>query len=143
MANDLPDSMPQRPRVLLVADACDERETFAESLQHHGFCTLVAESVGDAYRMASELPPAAVVTTVRLAGTEDGIDLARRLKQTEALRGVPIVILTNSAISYGHEMAAHATCDLLVPKPCLPDALASAVVSLIRRRNVAGTVTTV
>jgi DNA-binding response OmpR family regulator len=130
--------MLQLPRVLLVADAGDERETYAASFQRHGFCTLLAESASDAYRMASELPPAAVVTTVRLGGTEDGIGLARRLKAHDALRGVPVVMLTTGAISYGHEMAARATCDLLVPKPCQPDALSSVVTSLIRRHNIAG-----
>ena len=134
--------MPQLPRVLLVADACDERERYAVSFQRHGFCTLLAESASDAYRMATELPPAAVVTSVRLTGTEDGVALARRLKENDALRGVPVVSLTSGAISYGREMAARAACDLLVPQPCLPDALSSVVASLIRRHSVAGAVTT-
>ena len=109
---------------------------YAASLQRHGFCTLLAANASDAYRMAAELPPAVVVTDVRLAGSEDGLGLTRRLKQDADMRGVPVVVLTGSVFSHDRDAAARAGCDLFVPKPCLPDALSVVVTDLIQRRTV-------
>jgi CheY-like chemotaxis protein len=122
------------PRVLLVNDFPDEREMYAESFRRQGFCTLQACSAADAYRMASELPPAAIVTDVKLAGTDDGLVLTRRLKQDERMRNVPVVILTGYVFTHDREAAARAGCDLFVSKPCLPDALSKVVAGLIERR---------
>jgi DNA-binding response OmpR family regulator len=127
--------MPQLPRILLVADSPDEREMYAASFQRHGFCTLLAANATDAYRMAAELPPAAVVTDVRLAGSEDGLGLTRRLKQNAEMRGVPVVLLTGCVFTHDREAAARAGCDLFIPKPCLPDALSTVVAGLIQRRG--------
>ena len=129
-------AMPQPPRVLLVADSPDEREMYAVSLQRHGFCTLLAANASDAYRMASELPPAAVVTDVRLPGSEDGLGLTRRLKQNADMRSVPVVLLTGCVFTPDREAAARAGCDLFVAKPCLPDALSTVVADLIQQRRV-------
>jgi CheY-like chemotaxis protein len=122
------------PRVLLISDSPDEREMYAESFRRKGFCTLQAASAADAFRLASELPPAAIVTDVRLAGEEDGLDLTRRFKQDEQTRRVPVVILTGYVFTHDREAAARAGCDVFVPKPCLPDALSSVVTGLIERR---------
>ena len=122
------------PRVLLVNDFADEREMYAESFRRQGFCTLQACSAADAYRLACELPPAAVVTDVKLSGSEDGLVLTRRLKQNQAMRGVPVVILTGYVFTHDREAAARAGCDLFVSKPCLPDALSKVVAGLIERR---------
>jgi CheY-like chemotaxis protein len=67
---------------------------YAESLRRCGFCTLQASNASDAFRLASELPPSAIVTDVHLEGEEDGLRLTRRLKQDERIKSVPVVILT-------------------------------------------------
>ena len=123
------------PRILLVNDSSDEREMFAESFRRGGFCTLQASSAADAFRLASELPPAAIVTDVKLAGDEDGLRFTRRLKQDATMRHVPVVILTGYVFTHDREAAAHAGCDLFLPKPCLPDVLSKTVAGLIRRRS--------
>ena len=122
-------------RVLLVSESADEREILAESFRRGGYCTLQACNAADRYRLASELPPAAVITDVRLAGDENGLQLSRRLKQDERTRRVPVVILTGDGITSDREAAARAGCDLFVPKPCLPDALSKVVAGLIHRRS--------
>ena len=121
-------------RVLLISDSADEREMYAESLRRFGFCTLQASTASDAYRLACELTPAAIVTDVRLAGEEDGLRLTRRLKQDEQMYRVPVVILTGFVFTHDRETAARSGCDLFVPKPCLPDALSRVVAGLIDRR---------
>ena len=121
-------------RVLLISDSSDEREMYAESLRRSGFCTLQASNAADGFRLASELPPAAIVTDVRLGGPEDGLGLTRRLKDDERMKTVPVVILTGCVFTRDREAAARAGCDLFVPKPCLPDALSQVVSDLIEHR---------
>lgn len=123
------------PRVLLVNDSSDEREMYAESFRRGGFCTLQASTAADGFRLASELPPAAIVTDVRLAGDEDGLRFTRRLKSDARMRHVPVVILTGYVFTHDREAAAHAGCDLFLPKPCLPDVLSKTVAGLIQRRQ--------
>ena len=123
------------PRVLLVNDSVDEREMYAECFRRQGFCTLQASSATDAFKLASELPPAAIITDVRLSGEADGLALTRRLKEDERMRGVPVVVLTGFVFPHDQEAAAQAGCDAFVPKPCLPDALSAVVEELIRDRR--------
>jgi DNA-binding response OmpR family regulator len=134
--------MPHLPRVLLVGDSGQERDVYAVALQRQGFCTLLAESAADAYRLADELLPAAVVTDVHLSGAEDGLVLARQLKQRKMLRGVPVVVLTGAVLSQQRDMVARTGCDLVLPKPCAPHVLSSVVAGMIRRRRAAGASTT-
>jgi two-component system, cell cycle response regulator DivK len=123
------------PRVLLVSDSADEREMYAESLRRGGFCTLQACSATDGFRLASELPPAAIVTDVRLSGDENGLQLTRRLKQDAQMRRVPVVILAGQTFTHDREAAARAGCDLFMFKPCLPDALSKVIAGLVDRHS--------
>ena len=122
-------------RILLISDSSDEREMYAESLRQEGFSTLQASTAADAYRLASELAPAAIVTDVRLEGDEDGLHLTERIKHDERIKDVPVVILTGQVFPRDREAAARAGCDMFLPKPCLPDALSAAVSRLIEGRT--------
>jgi len=127
--------MPHLPRILLVADSADEREMYATTFQREGFCTLLAGTASEAYRLATELLPAAVVTDIRLSGSEDGLELTRRLRLSPAMRTTPVVMLTGCVFSHDREAAVRAGCDVFLPKPCLPDALSSVVARLLDRRG--------
>ena len=119
-------------RVLLISNSAGEREMYTDSLRRGGFCTLQARTAADAIRLASELPPAAVVTDDRL-GEETGLQPARRLREDARMRRVPLVMLTAS-FTQDREAAARAGCDLFIAKPCLPDALSNVVAGLIDRQ---------
>ena len=123
------------PCVLLVTDSPDEREMYAESFQRQGYTTLQARSAADAFRLASELAPSAIVTDVKLDGRDNGLILTRLLKQDDRTRRTPVVVLTGYVLTHNREAAARAGCDLFVPKPCLPDALSRLVERLIQRRR--------
>jgi CheY-like chemotaxis protein len=105
---------------------------YAASLRREGFCTLQADSAADGYRLATELRPVAVVADARLPG-EDGLRLTERLKHDQQTRDVPVVVLSGSVSRGDREAAAQAGCDLLLLKPCLPDALSHAAAGLIAR----------
>jgi CheY-like chemotaxis protein len=121
----------RRPRVLLVDDSPDEREMYAAWFRLSGYCTLQASSAFEAYRLASELLPDVAVVDIALSGAEDGLHLTRRLKNDGATSALPVVILSGHVFPTDREEAAHAGCDLFVPKPCRPDVLQRIVERLI------------
>ena len=124
--------MHQHTRVLLVDTCDDEREMYAVSLRRSGFCTLQAANAADAWRLASEMQPAAIITDVRLAGDEDGLVFTRRVKQDPRMRDVPVVIVTANVLAQDREAAARSGCDRVIVKPCLPDHLARVIHGLVR-----------
>jgi two-component system cell cycle response regulator DivK len=118
-------------RVLLVNDSRDEREMYAEWFRRQGCCTLQAENAAEGYKMASELAPDVVITDVKLTGGEDGLTLTRRLKHDVHTREVPVVVLSGYVFTHDDDAAHRAGCDLVMHKPCLPDALAEAIAKLL------------
>ena len=118
-------------RVLLVNDSPDEREMYAEWFRLRGCCTLQANNADDAYRMAQELEPEVVITGIKLPGPDDGLSLTRRLKQDAHTQHVPVVVLSGYVFATDDIAARQAGCDLVIHKPCLPDALAEAIDELL------------
>jgi CheY-like chemotaxis protein len=117
--------------VLLVDDAADERDMYAECLRRQGFCTLQAENAAEGFRLAAELAPDVVVTDIRLLGHADGLELTRRLKAAPQTAAMPVVVLSGSAYPQDRQAATHAGCDLFLSKPCLPDELAQALAGIL------------
>jgi CheY-like chemotaxis protein len=126
-------TQPPIRRVLLVNESPDEREMYAEWFRLRGCSTLQAGNAEDAYRMAQELAPEVVITGIKLPGPDDGLSLTRRLKQDANTQHVPVVVLSGYVFATDDIAARQAGCDLIVHKPCLPDALAQAVDELIPR----------
>jgi two-component system, cell cycle response regulator DivK len=121
-----PDNSKLMP-VLLVEDAEDEREMYAESLRLRGYRTLQASTAPDAIRLATELLPIAVVTDIVLRGPADGFALTRTLKEDLRTQDTPVIVLTGRVFEADREAARLAGCDLFLMKPCLPDELVKAV----------------
>jgi two-component system, cell cycle response regulator DivK len=128
----VPPATPSRSlRVLLVDDATDEREMYAEFLRLQGFCTLQAENAVDGFRLAAEVVPDIVVTDIRLLGHSDGLELTRQLKAATETARVPVVVLSGSVYPHDRQAAAEAGCDLFLAKPCLPDELVRVVAGAV------------
>jgi DNA-binding response OmpR family regulator len=113
--------------VLLVDNAVDEREMYAEFLRHFGFHTFEAGNAADAYRLAIELAPNIVVTDVVLPGTDDGVALARLLKHDKRTSGVPVIILSGRMVRRDEDVP----CDRFLVKPCLPEDLLQEIRQLL------------
>lgn len=115
------------PSVLLVEDADDEREMYAASLQLRGYGILETRNGDDAIRLATQLRPFVIVTDVVLQGTIDGFTLTRSLKDDPRTRDTPVIVLTGRVFEKDRDTAARAGCDLLLRKPCSPDALVRSI----------------
>jgi two-component system cell cycle response regulator DivK len=121
-----------QPRVLIVEDHDTTREMYAWCMRAAGW--LVAEAVnGEAALYAAVLfEPDVIVMDLRLPVLE-GIEVTRRLKETELTRHIPIVAC--SALDHAARDAKNAGCSAFVTKPCPPDHLLALVESLARSRD--------
>jgi CheY-like chemotaxis protein len=107
-------------RVLAVDDFPDARSSLALLLGLWGHEARVADSGPAALQVAAEFQPDAVVLDVGLPGM-DGVEVARRLRQSPQLRGALLVALT----AYGQERqrCLDAGFDTFLTKPCDPEEL--------------------
>lgn len=80
-------------RVLIVDDDPVVGQTFARMLRVSGFAVEVAQSVDDALAAARVAVPDAMLTDLRMP-MADGLGLLTRLRADEALREVPVAVIT-------------------------------------------------
>jgi two-component system, cell cycle response regulator DivK len=113
--------MARKPLILIVDDAVDNREGYAEYLQFHGFRTQEAATGAEALEKARQEHPDVVLLDLRLPDM-DGTDVTRALRAMWR-RQTPIIAL--SACVFGGDVASALAsgCTAFLSKPCLPDAV--------------------
>ena len=123
------------PSVLLVEDDQDGRRMYAEWLTGAGFRVSQAHNGLQALERALDSLPDIVVTDLNIPGI-DGFELTRRLKQDPRTCAIPVVAVTGyAAFAADPGRARRAGCDAVLPKPCSPDDLESAIRSLIHESS--------
>ena len=95
-----------------------------------GFLVHEADSVAEALRLAARVSPDVIATELTLPGT-DGYELCRHMRGSAATSGVRLIAVTASAMRDQIERAYQAGCDLVLPKPCLPETLLDAIQGLL------------
>jgi CheY-like chemotaxis protein len=119
------------PRVLLVEDDREGRRMYADWLTQAGFLVEEAHNGLQALERAIDGVPDVVVTDLNIPGI-DGFELTRRLKQDPKTRHVPVLAVTGyAAFAADPGRARRAGCDAVLPKPCSPDDLETAIRSLM------------
>ena len=90
---EMPSKEEKRDRVLVVEDDANAYDLIASALGSAGFLSVRARHGDEALRMARESKPIAVTLDVVLPGV-DGWEVLKRLKNDEATRGLPVVIVS-------------------------------------------------
>ena len=86
-----------RPRILLVEDNADMREYIRRILEQAGHAVQTSNNGTDALAtLKSAAPPDLVLTDVMMPGL-DGFSLLQALRQDEATRGLPVLLLSARA----------------------------------------------
>jgi len=120
-----------RPLLLLVEDYADAREMYVEFLSA-SFEVVAAADAHAALEVLATQVPAVLITDFTLPGI-DGCELIRRMRGKASTRGVPAILLSGHGGSDHERKAREAGCDLVLQKPCAPDALERSVSELINR----------
>lgn len=119
---------------VIVDDHEDTREGFAEYLEVSGFEVLSAESAEQFQVIVGARKPDAIVLDLQLPRV-DGWELARRVRQTPALRDVPMIAFSACVMPNERALAEEVGFDLFLSKPCDPDIVVQEVRRLIAARD--------
>jgi CheY-like chemotaxis protein len=113
--------MKHLPLVLIVDDAKDNREGYAQYLQFCGFRTVEAASGYEALDQAAKTRPDVILLDMRLPGL-DGAEVSRRLR-SGGFEATPIIALSACVTEADIATAINSGCDAFLSKPCLPEAV--------------------
>ena len=122
------------PLVLLVESAEDDRAMYGEYLRLQDFNSIACDNSAEGLALAPKAD--VIVTGIRVHGPYDGVELVRRLREGDATRTKPVVVLTACALPADEQRARAAGCDSYLTKPCLPDALVAEIRRVLALRAV-------
>jgi two-component system cell cycle response regulator DivK len=105
-----------KSRILVVEDNQPNRELLCDWLESEGFEVVYAENLEQSYAAFETNAPHAVLLDVQL-GREDGLSLAKWIRQREALRHIPVIAVTAHAMVTDQQRVIEAGCDACISKP--------------------------
>ena len=111
--------MEEQLSVLIVEDQKDGRQVLADSLGLMGFAVSTADEGACGVELARQLRPSVILMDLAMPGV-DGWEATRRLKQDEATRHIPIVVLTAFSDRRARERAMEMGCAETLLKPIHP-----------------------
>jgi CheY-like chemotaxis protein len=103
-------------RILVIEDNPANSELLCDWLEAHGYQPIAAENLAQAFAAFKSELPDAVLLDVQL-GPEDGLSLARWIRQQPHLCHLPILAVTAHAMVTDHERVIQAGCNACISKP--------------------------
>ena len=121
-------------RILIVEDELSIRDMLGFALNSAGFSTDSAADARQAQLIIAERRPDLILLDWMLPGIS-GVELARRLKKTEATREIPIIMLTARAQEEEKIQGLDSGADDYVTKPFSTRELMARIKAVLRRAN--------
>ena len=103
-------------KVLIVEDNKLNMRLFNDLLEAHGYTTLQSEDGLEALRIARLHRPDLILMDIQLPEVS-GLEITKRLKADEELRGIPVLSVTAFAMPGDEEKIRQAGCDGYMTKP--------------------------
>jgi DNA-binding response OmpR family regulator len=122
--------MSKAKHLLIVDDDRNTRDGYRLYLSSKGFDVLALGGGADALEVVKRSTPDLVVLDLGLPDI-DGWEVARRLKNDEATRTIPIIAFSGRSMQHEQVSALRAGCDVYLTKPCAPDKLLGAIHKLL------------
>jgi twitching motility two-component system response regulator PilH len=118
------------PKILIVDDSWTDLTVLAMPFREQGYEVITATDGDEAIRTALAEQPDCILLDVVLP-KQNGFQVCRYLKQSEASRHIPIIMVTikktPTDIRWGLQQGA----DLYLTKPVRPDAILASVQSVL------------
>lgn len=121
-----------KPTILVVEDEQDIRELLDFNLRQAGYRVITARDGLEGLRQAQEQHPDILVLDLLLPGL-DGKEVCRRLKQGQATRAIPVLMLTALASETDRVIGFEIGADDYLTKPFSPRELVLRVQAILRR----------
>lgn len=115
-------------KILIVDDDPLVHMLYKRHLEREGFELLMARNGVEALAVAAETKPDLILMDVMMP-TKDGLSALRELKQNEATRGVPVIVMTANVAQYNTsaQEAKIGGAERLLTKPLSPAKLVEEV----------------
>ena len=108
-----------RRTILVVDDHEDNRRILRDLLGSAGYEVVEATTGEEGVATAEARVPDLILMDIQLPGI-DGYEATRRIKANDALRGIPLIVVTSYALSGDDTKALAAGADAYVAKPFSP-----------------------
>jgi signal transduction histidine kinase/class 3 adenylate cyclase len=83
----------RHPLILMVDDNCDLRHYVAVILKEQQYLTILARNGAEGFQMAQKYQPDLIVADLMMP-LVSGLDLIRMVRESENLKGIPVILLT-------------------------------------------------
>jgi two-component system, OmpR family, alkaline phosphatase synthesis response regulator PhoP len=116
-------------KILIVDDDDEMRELLCQTLVRQGYDVATAEDGVQGYELAARLRPDLIITDLYMPAA-DGANLVRRVRDTPALAGTRILVVTGYGTG-GATLVLSQGADAYEPKPIKPENLLATVRRLL------------
>jgi two-component system, cell cycle sensor histidine kinase and response regulator CckA len=123
-----------KEHILIVEDSTTQREKLRMILESEGFAVTSAADGSKGLQAAGESKFDLIISDVMMPGLT-GYDLCRKLKQDDALKTIPIILLTSLGDPMDVIRGLECGADNFIKKPYEPDVLVQRVRSVIENRK--------
>ncbi len=118
-------------RVLIVDDDPIAHRVLGHYLEQAGYQLITARSGREALEVATRELPRLIIMDV-LMPEMDGLEVLRRLKETDVTTGIPVLVLTSSGFRLTQLQSSASGAAIFLTKPFNKSALLGAVQSLVK-----------
>ena len=109
-------SPPETKRILIVEDNELNMKLLHDVLEAHGYHIITCRQGRSAHPLAREHRPRLILMDIQLPDIS-GLEAARRLKEDEATRDIPIIAVTAFAMAGDERRTLESGCDAYIAKP--------------------------
>ena len=121
------------PRILVVEDNEDNRDSLSRRLERRGFEVLLATDGRRGVEMAAAEKPDLILMDMNMPEM-DGWEATRKIKSTPDAADVPVIALTAHAMTGDRERALESGCSDYHTKPIEFSKLINQIETLLQRR---------
>jgi two-component system cell cycle response regulator DivK len=120
-------------KILVADDDFDNRTIVQEALEAAGYEVVMATNGEEALEKIASEHPEVVLLDLSMPKI-NGWEVAKRIRENEALENMPIIAFTAHAL-VGEELKAKAAgCDDYISKPCLPKEVVERITHWIKEK---------
>lgn len=120
--------------ILLIEDNEQNLYLVTYLLQQNGYKVTQARSGPEGIELAKKSDPALIILDIQLPQM-DGYEVARKLRENESLKNVPIVAVTSYAMAGDRERTLEAGCNGYIEKPINPDKFISQISVFLKKER--------
>ncbi|MDQ0106962.1 signal transduction histidine kinase/ligand-binding sensor domain-containing protein/DNA-binding response OmpR family regulator [Chitinophaga terrae (ex Kim and Jung 2007)] len=131
---ELPTTTITEKKSILLIDDHDEIRQYLKQLFHDKFIVYEASDGNAGFAAVQKLMPDLVISDIQMDGM-DGMELCNRIKQTDTVSHIPVILLTGSSAQDTRIKGLEGGADDYITKPFDKDFLMAKVNNIIKNRN--------